>query len=203
MTRITRTSAFPNGFYNKDRFLISLFLIMGLGIFIGSVTAGNNAENKSSILFQIHSTFIQNKLDQSFLQLFWSAFLSEFLYIIVIYISGVCAIGIPILYIIPLIYGIGKGIVLGFLYATNGFYGVLNAILFHSIQTTCLILLTISALKKSYTMSRQTFFKLNSNVEENNVLSFKKYNQFYIVILLLCIVFCLIDALMFKLNIFN
>lgn len=203
MTKIIRTSALANGFYNKDRFLISLFTLLGTGILIGSVAAGSNASNENSLIFQIHNSFIQSKTEQSFLELFWEAFLSEFLYLLVCYISGLCAIGVPFLFIIPLTYGIGKGIIFGFLYATSGFAGILNGILFHSVQGTGLALLIIIALKKSYKMSRQTFITLSSNSCSDNILTFKKYNQFYIIILIISALFCSVDALLFKINIFS
>ena len=202
MTKIIRTSAFTNGFSNKDRFLISLFLLFSVGILIGSVAAGSNATDKSSLLFQINSSHAQSKAEKSFFELFWNTFLSEFFYLLICYVSGLCAIGIPILFIIPLIYGIGKGLILGFIYAKGGFLGILNGFLFHSIQGTGGSILMIIALKTSYKMSRQTFKNLSSTPNEEKLLTFKKYNKFYIIILIINALFCTLDALMFKVNIF-
>ena len=203
MTKIIRTSAHSNGFYNKDRFLISLFFLFGTGLLIGSVTAGDNFSDKNSVLYQIYNSFIQTKTTQSFLQLFWSAFSSELLYLLVCYISGLCAIGIPILFTIPLIYGIGRGIILGFLYANSGFMGVINCVLFYSVQGVGLTSVIIIALKKSYKMSKQAFANLKLSSGNDNLITFKKYNQFYLIILVISALFCLLDALMFKINVFN
>lgn len=203
MRKIIGTSASINGFYSKDRFLITLFFLLGTGILIGSVAAGSNASDESSILFRIHSSFTQGKTEKNFLELFLDTFLSEFLYLLVCYISGLCAVGIPVLFIIPLIYGMGKGIIWGFLYANEGLFGIINGLLFHSVQGVGLMSLIIIALRKSYKMSCRTFASISSNVCDDIAPTFKKYNQFYVIILIISILFCLIDALMFKINIFS
>ena len=203
MAKIIRTSAMSNGFYNKDRFLISLFFMLGIGILIGSIASGSNFSNENSILFKMHNSYIQSRSEQSFLELFWGVFLSEFLYLLICYILGLCAIGIPFLYAIPLIYGIGKGIILGFLYAEGGFSGILNSILFYSVQGVGLSSVLIIALKKSYKMSLQAFSSINSSSRNAKNITLKKYNQFYIIILLIAVLFCAGDALMFKINVFN
>lgn len=203
MAKIIRTSAMSNGFYNKDRFLISLFFALGIGILIGSIASGSNFSNENSILFKMHNSYIQSRSEQSFLELFWGVFLSEFLYLLICYILGLCAIGIPFLYTIPLIYGIGKGIILGFLYAEGGFSGILNSILFYSVQGVGLSSVLIIALKKSYKMSLQAFSSINSSSRNSKNITLKKYNQFYIIILLIAVLFCAVDALMFKINVFN
>ena len=203
MKRIIRTSAFTNGFYNKDRFLISLFFLLGIGMLIGAVSAGNNASSENSILYQIYSSYNQAKSEQSYVQLFLNSFISEFAYLFVCYVVGLCAIGTPVIFIIPLIYGIGKGIIFGFLYVKNGLLGIFNIILFSSVQNVGLLLVIIVALKKSYKMSRQIFKNLFSDNSLSNGLTFKKYNHFYLLILLISIALCLIDALMFKINVFN
>lgn len=203
MKKIIGTSAFTNGFYNKDRFLISLFFLFGIGILIGSVGAGRSSESENSILYQIYNSYITLKSEQSFLELFLGTFTSEFIFLFAGYVSGLCAIGIPILYLIPFIYGIGKGVIFGFLYTSGGFLGILNAFLFHSIQYTVFALLIIVSLKKSFKMSKKTFARLNSDTCDNDKLTLKSYNKFYIVVLIMCVLLCIIDALMFKINIFN
>ena len=202
MTKIIRTSANINGFYNKDRFLISIFLLLGIGLLIGSVAAGSSAADEKSILYQINAHYTQSKSQHSLLQLFGERFISAFTYMLICYVSGLCAIGTPILFLVPIIYGIGEGIILGFIYANNGFNGVLNGVIFHSLQETCLLLLLIVALKKSKKMSRQTLNALSPNYSDNNAITFKKYNQFYIVIIIITAIICILDALMFKVNIF-
>lgn len=198
MKRIIRTSAFKNGFFNKDRFLISLFFLFGIGLLIGSVSAGSYSNEPDSVLNRIWNSYMENRATQSVFLSFLSTFSSCFIMLFYSYILGVCALGIPFLYIIPVFDGIGKGIILGFIYTNQGLIGFLKSLLFVLPQNILLCLILIFSINHSYRMSRQMYFNIRAIQFDEPFISFKKYNQKYIFFLICSIICAFFDALLFE-----
>lgn len=200
MKRIIGTSAFKNGFLKKDRFFLSLLVLLGIGIFIGAVTAGTNSADSESVLSRIWSSYMEKRLEQSIAACFFGSFFSAFVLLALSYILGMCAIGEPFLYTIPIIDGIGKGIIFGFVYVKYGFLGLLKSLLLIAPQNVLFCLILIFSLKRSVSMSRQTYNTVRGIQQTEVFLSFKKYNQYFIILLIGMIICSIIDALMSRLS---
>ncbi len=200
MKRIIRTSALQNGFFNKDRFLISLFIVFGIGLMIGSVAAGTSSADENSVLNRIWSSYIYNRSEQSIAACFFSSFFSCFFMLLAEYILGVCAVGVPFLYVIPAIYGIGKGIIIGFIYAKYGFIGLIKSLFLIVPQNVIFCFIIILALNQSVKMSRQMFCVVSGLQSTEPFISFKKFNQKYIFLIVGASLCSIIDALLSRFN---
>ncbi|MEE1279765.1 MAG: stage II sporulation protein M [Oscillospiraceae bacterium] len=196
MKRIIRTSALQNGFFNKDRFLISLFVVLGIGLMIGSIAAGTSSADDSSVLNRIWSAYIYNRSEQSVAACFFATFSSCFFMLLAAYVLGVCAVGIPFLYLIPAIDGIGKGIIIGFVYAKYGFIGLIKSLFLIVPQNVIFCFVIILALIQSVKMSRQMFCSVSGLQSNEPFISFKKYNQKFLFLIIGASLCSIIDALL-------
>lgn len=198
MKRIIRTSALKNGFLSKDRFLISLLFTLCMGILIGSVALCTGYTDKDAILNRICDSYIHSRQEQSIFLSFFASFSSNFIMLLSAYVLGVCGVGIPFLYIIPFIDGIGKGTIIGYIYAKFGYAGLLKSILVVIPQNVAFCFLILIAVSLSLRMSYQTFCNLSSIQSNSSYISFKKYNQKYVFLIIASICFSFVDALIWR-----
>lgn len=196
MKRIIRTSAFKNGLFNKDRFFISLFLLVGIGIFIGTVTAGTNANSSESVVNSIWNAYIEERKTQSIAACFFGSLSSAIFVFVLSYILGVCAVGAPFLYATIVFDAIGRGMIFGFLYLKYGFLGFLKSLIFFMPQNVLMCILILAAVRHSIKMSKRMFCFVSERSEESNHLSFKKYNQRYLFFAILAVIISFFDAIM-------
>ncbi len=195
MKRIIGTSALKNGFLSKDRFLISLLFTFCSGILIGSVALGTSYADKAAVLNRICESYIYSRQEQSVFASFFASFSSCFVMLLSAYVLGVCAVGIPFLYIIPFVDGIGKGTIIGYIYAKFGYAGLLKSTLLVIPQNTIFCFLILMAVRFSLKMSYQIFCNISSIQQSHPYICFKKYNQRYVFLIIVSIICSFIDAL--------
>ena len=86
------------------------------------------AGTSAAPLREIIENYYQVKGEQSFLQNFLSTLGTESVYMGLALIFGVCAFGEPVLWLLPLIKGLGLGLISGYLYQSMrpDFHPILN-----------------------------------------------------------------------------
>jgi len=196
MKRIIGTSALKNGLFKRDRFFISLILLVGIGILIGTFAVSLNKQAPESILTSIWKAYIEQRETSSIAKCFFGTFFSAFLVLALSYALGVCAVGTPFLYLVVVLDSVGKGTVLAFLYFEFGVFGFFKALLFLVLQNAVMCVLILNAVEISIKMSRQTFCLISGFDFCGKTVTYKKYNQRYLIILVLSIAVCLYDAVM-------
>lgn len=197
MKRIIRTSALRNGLFSHNRFFISVFGLIGIGILIGAVAAGTFSVNSNNTINNICRDYFIKRETESIFSCFIGGFSSSLIIILLSYLLGLCAVGTPFLYMTLVFDSIGKGLILGFLYLQYGFLGILKSAVFLLPQSLFLCLLIMFAVKFSVKMSKQVFCMLyDSKITVDYHLSFKKYNQKYALFVFCLALISAFDALM-------
>lgn len=173
--------------------LISLFLA---GMIIGAVAARHTDNTINSRLVTMVSDFAMLRNTQSIFETFSNSLTVNLIFLIVVFASGLCVVGIPVISLIPLIKGISLGMVSGYLYnaySLNG-AGYCMVILFPGAVIATATLLLGS--NESFVMSYELLNMINgkSNYQHENIL--KIYSKRYAILLILTIIASLIDTLM-------
>ena len=197
MKRIIRTSALKNGLFSHNRFFISAFWLVGVGVLLGAAAAGMFLGDEDSFVNSVWQTYFLKRETGSIFSCFIGTISSSLLTLTLSYMLGLCVIGMPFLYL-PLIFdSIGKGLVLGFLYLQYGFWGILKSLVFLLPQNVFICLLFVYAVKFSVKMSKQMYSLLSDDkVTVDYHLNFKKYNQKYLFFGFCLVLIGAFDALM-------
>lgn len=125
MQRSVKNSFISTRFFIKDNKISIIFItLFTIGVVIGSFSYLAAGDNVNTLISVIDSFFSENS-SLSVVQLFSRNLISNFIYLAVLYIGGLCAIGLPAVAIIPLIKGISLGAIISYKYIFNGIKGFL------------------------------------------------------------------------------
>lgn len=121
------------------------FLLLGLFLFgmiygVLLIRGGDGVSGQLDFLVSEYTLELQN---QGLLRSFVSSFGSVFSFVLTAYLLGFCAIGLPLILVIPFFKGLGLGAFMGYLYVTQGFQGVGYCLLI-LLPYTLIALLTIA-----------------------------------------------------------
>ncbi len=202
MKKIIKTSVFKNGFFSKDRFLISLFAIYALGIFIGTVAAASAVTEQNSALYSILNLYFSSRFNSSIASCFLEGATSSLIMMLFNFLLGLCALGLPFIYIIPAIDGIGKGLTVSFLCVNYGFIGILKSVILIIPQNALISFFLILSARQSVDMSRQLYSMLNTKNQCDKTISFKKFIQTQLIFLAVMLICCIIDAFLSRFSSF-
>lgn len=166
--------------------LFSLFLcglIIGCGIY-------NGYENKdSSVVANIISTFfVQNNKGLIFI----NSLLSSLMLILITFCSGLCCVGYPVIYSVPLLKGLYYGIFASFMlhkYAMQGFSYFSLTVLPGAIISVCSVIYACN-------ISCETTKALASNIFANNRehIKIREYLLKYLILFSVMLIGCILDC---------
>jgi hypothetical protein len=137
-----------------------------------------------------------NRLDNSILGNAIGYFGGDLLFLALAYLLGLCAGGLPLLLLLPVIRGLGLGVVNGWLYMTYGATGVGYSVLVLYPATVVSIIVMLAACKESMLMSSDMLLMLNGKLERVES-SLRLYTTRYFVLLLSSLAAAALDALCF------
>lgn len=172
--------------------LVSLFLA---GMIIGAVAARHIDNDINARLVTMFSDFSMLRNSQSIFETFTNSLAVNFIFLSVVFASGLCAVGIPLIAFAPLGKGIGLGMIAGYLYSTYSLSGAgyCMVILFPSavISTAALLF----GCNESFVMSFELLNMLSgkSTYQHENI--FKKYCGRYLILLVLILVSSIVDTI--------
>lgn len=173
--------------------LISIFLS---GMIIGAIAAKHTDNAINAKLITMFSDFTMLRSTQSIFQTFVNSFIVSFIYLSIVFAFGLCAVGIPIISIIPLCRGIGIGMIAGYLYSTYSLSGAgyCMVILFPSaiISTAALLF----GCNESFVMSYEIFNVMSGKIPNQYGNIFKRYSLRYFILLAIITVSAVIDTVM-------
>lgn len=175
-------------------FIFSLFIGMIFGSFYAGIIDADMCE-KLDFLF---ITNLNARLEQNFLGTFSACFVSNFIFLVSVFLLGITPWGIPFIPFVCLFKGFGAGITGGFLFSVFSLKGLLFylIVLFPGIFIFSLVLVTQSCM--SFSMSKRllkiTFFKHETNIPINGFMAF--YCQRGIIMLLISFLCAVLDTLL-------
>ncbi len=180
----------------KIRFLIMSALII-TGMAIGAIII-----QRGYAIYYINGLFedfLSLRQSQSFLSIFLSSAGSAILLIIAVFISGASAVGVPLSCAALIYKGLGLGLTCGYLYAVFGLKGLLFSALIiipHGFLSSVALIL---GCRESWGLSMLIFSQLLPESKYYKLWGdFKIFCKRYIVILVITLISCFIDALFTK-----
>ena len=104
-------------------------LLILASLFIAGMVFGAAAAKTSNgeLIHKLTETFInytQLRITQGIFANFCNSLISVFVYLIIVYVSGLCAVGIPFISAVPFFRGLGLGMICGYLYKTYELTGI-------------------------------------------------------------------------------
>ena len=117
------------GYYNKEtsqshRKEIVLFLFFCAGLLIGSFAVRKDSSPLLERLLSLFQNYAAVKADQSAAVNFSNALFRQLVMFLCTFCIGLCAVGMPFMYLVPFCYGTGTGLVSAFLYKTYMLKGI-------------------------------------------------------------------------------
>lgn len=130
MHNISRTGhSFISFHLKKINFIKIIFILFLLGMIYGALLMGLSDEQTLNALSFLTEQFVNKRAEQSIIITFFSSFSSSILLLLALFLVGFCAIGQPFALFIPVFHGLGLGMSMAYMYATQGLQGVLFSIL--------------------------------------------------------------------------
>ena len=198
MKKFVKNSIISTKFFIKDNTLTVIFItLFTVGTLIGSFTLYYSIGKSDSVSLLLKQYFDENS-SLSILALFSRNVIASFFYLAVMYIGGLCAIGLPFVAIIPVIKGIAIGTIISYQYVYNGLKGFLYAMIILLIPAALLMavlnLAYIEGMYMSLTVSNGIF---NGKPRESKYnLSFMTFTKRFLIFSVGIVIICIIEAVL-------
>ena len=180
------------------KMLFSL-IFFAVGLILGAIIIKNNNSFVIDTFMDMFKTYISVKKEQSIGLNFINSLTVNLAFILFSFILGLCAVGLPLISVLPLIKGIGIGMLSGFLYSNFALSGLGYCVLIiypGLIPATFALMLSCSTgISSSYNM----LFSLSSSKSSKGELSLKFYCLKFLVIALITVFSSAIDAIVVRL----
>lgn len=126
---IQKRTGHINGYYKKEpskshRSEIVLFLFFFAGLLLGAVAVRKNSSPLLDRLLSLFENYSVVKAGQSAAVNFSNALFKQIILLLSTFCIGLCAVGMPFLFLVPFGYGTGVGLVSAFLYKTYMLKGI-------------------------------------------------------------------------------
>lgn len=174
--------------------LLGLYVI---GLFLGAKMAGQASSGWLERLLELLRT---QRLNRAGLSAFGSAlsyFTTDVIFMLLAFLLGLCAAGLPFLLMLPVLRGLGVGVVSGWLYASYSLPGVGYSVLVLYPATVVSVLIMLAYCKESMLMSGDMLLMLTGK-QERTESSLRLYATRYLVLLLVSILAAALDAICFS-----
>ncbi|MCI5800874.1 MAG: stage II sporulation protein M [Oscillospiraceae bacterium] len=110
-------------FCKRHRLLLGFALLFFLGTGLGAFFVRTASPGVLETVASLAGGFSEKRAQQSFFETAAASFLPTFLLLLALFFSGFCAIGQPVIVMVPLFRGLGFGLWAGYLYAQYGLLG--------------------------------------------------------------------------------
>lgn len=172
-----------SGVMKNNQKLIILTVLFICGLFLGAIAVKNTNDTLAERLRMLIENFCLVRSQQSIFVNFLSMFGTECIFLVPAMIFGICVVGEPILWLLPLVKGMGIGIISAYLYSNHS----LNGMLYFAVILLAPAVFSVAALllgcKESILMTRDINRILFINGEHGGNTEFLKlYILRYIVL---------------------
>lgn len=199
---IKRRKTYIQGFYDNPtktshRTEWILFLVFLAGLVFGAWLVRRNSALLQKI-FTLFENYTTVQSTQSVLAHFSNAVFKQIILLLIAYMLAVCAVGVPLLYALPLCYGVGIGVISAYLYMQYALKGIGYCALLLYPGYIVSVVSVICACSCGIKMS-ESILKHLMQVEEQEVLSYKKLNLQYTILAFIAVLSALLDTVLFRL----
>lgn len=198
---IKRRTAHIQGYYrpenkkgHKTEWI--LFLIFLSGLVLGAWFVRRNS-SILQMLFTLFENYTAVQATQTVIVHFSNAFFKQLLLLLVTYLFGVCAVGVPFLYAVPLCYGAGVGVVSAYLYMQYALKGIGYCALLLYPGYVVSVVSTICACSNGIKMSERILKGL-LQIETAELFSYRKFNLQYLILVIIAAGGSVLDSVLFK-----
>ena len=173
---------------------LALLALYGLGLFIGAKTAAGASSGWQSQLLELLRAQRMNRGSQSVWANAMGYFGVDFLFMLAAFLLGLCAVGLPLVLLLPVLRGLGMGVLSGWLYMTQGFTGIGYSVLILYPSAVISMLVMLSYCKESMAMAGDMLLLIGGKLEhaENTP---RQYISRYLGLLAVSIFAAITDAL--------
>ncbi len=193
-----RTSYKKYGSINYSKYIMMFISILFIiGFIYGNFITSYSSESLEKYIGEIVNNFISSRHNQAIFKTLYYSFFSSGLIILLSYVTGFWGIGHIITLIIPIFKGMGVGLIFSYIYSTYQIKGFLYCIIIILIPNLLYILCIIISCKESIKLSSIIFsnFMPSKKLEINNKI-IKTYTIKHIIIILICFISSILDALL-------
>lgn len=198
---IKRRTACIQGYYRPERkkehrteWILYLIFLSGLVLGAWFVRQNGSMLQKLFILFENYTAV---QAAQTAIIHFSNAFFKQLLLLLITYIFGVCAVGVPFLYAVPLCYGAGIGTISAYLYMQYALKGIGYCALLLYPGYIISVVSTICACGNGIKMS-ESILKGLLQIETAESFSYKKLNLQYLILVIVAAGGALLDSVLFR-----
>lgn len=179
----------------KNYNIIILTALVGFGIIIGSILISKTSLEFNNSIDNLYENFIASIREKSFISTLFDTFFTSMVYIFLFFIMGTNALGVPFIYFLACIKGIGNGIVSGYLYMTFGLQGVgfSTLVLFPYALFSGIVVILMG--NSSLKMSKIIFSGLSGKYSNSSEITIKKYCINFLIYTAFFLVASTIDAI--------
>ena len=108
----------------KNRRILIMMLLFAAGMIIGAVSLKRADSYLSGAFSDMFSVYIRSKSSQSLGMNFINSLAVNAAFMLAVFVFGLCAVGLPLICILPIIRGVGIGILSGYLYSNFALRGL-------------------------------------------------------------------------------
>lgn len=157
--RLTAIHIIKKSIYGlKDSWRITLLTALFVsGLIVGAAIVKSSDTVLMQQISAIIQSYIEKRATQSFLILFVNSIIPIILFLYLSFSSGLCAIGMPLIAAIPVIKGLGTGIIGAYLYSVCEIDGVCYCLLLYFPASIISTAILIFACNESFFMSTDLF----------------------------------------------
>ena len=182
----------------KSLLLLSLF---AFGILLGTYILKQNIDFTDSTLANIINECIKSKKEQSIASNFIDSLKFNLLFLLITFIFGFCAVGTPIITLIPIIKGLGMGLMCGYLYLKYNFSGLGYCVLiiYPGLIISMFALITACNFSMSFSYEMLLSVAGNNKKDSKGEYQLKLFCIRYLIVLVLSILASAVDSITIKL----
>jgi len=180
----------------KDSWRIALLTSLFIcGLIISSFVIKNGNSLLSGQLNEIIKASILKRNSSGFLMLFLDSFTPSELYLVLCFTFGLCAVGVPLISVLPFIKGFSVGLIGSYIYSVYAVKGVCYCLLIYFPAQIISSALLIYACNEGYYMATDIFSLIQEKpvTSENN--AFRLYITRFLILTAFCIAAALCDSL--------
>ena len=185
----------------ENGLILILLVIFTSGIIFGTTIIKNNSLVIDSAVSLI-SDYVELRGNQSVFECACDSFISNLVFLLILFVFGLCAVGMPVIMSVPFIKGAGLGLISAYFYTTYGLNGLGHCILVLYPGSVFAVMFMFLAAKAAAISSGDIFSSVSSR--KNHEIRFIEYSKRFFMYFCVNIGFSLLDGVLNKIfsNIF-
>ncbi len=177
---------------------IILFTLFVCGVILGIFIIKNSSIEIQGLLKNCLNNYISTKNQNGYFTCFSGLLVLLLLFLFFDFLLGLCAIGTPLIWLIPVIFGIISGCLVSIFFINYGLKGIFYCVL---VDLVCYAITAATLIKcccESTKMSIELFSCVAGNNNYRNIFSLKEYMINYLILCIPVIIGALISTFCFK-----